>query len=167
MGRNTEEIRRNVSIPDVLRRYGYSDNRMRRIPCPVHHGKKPNFSYNETVYHCFSCGTGGDVIRLVMDLFNLTFSQAVVKISSDFSLGLAMRRPSRSEMEAIRLTRRIDADILAENQRKERYYMQIASVYRTINKKSLTDAIRGLSEYLLKMENWLDQNLEEVKYPFE
>ena len=34
--------------------------------CPVHDDKKPSFSYNpgKDVCHCFSCGFGGDIIKL-------------------------------------------------------------------------------------------------------
>ena len=34
------------------------------------------------MYHCFSCGAGGDVFKFVMDYENLTFPEAV-KVLAD------------------------------------------------------------------------------------
>ncbi|HQF86962.1 MAG TPA: DNA primase [Acidobacteriota bacterium] len=47
--------------------------------CPFHTEKTPSFSINEQLqsYHCFGCGKGGDVIQLVMELENLTYSEAI------------------------------------------------------------------------------------------
>ena len=34
--------------------------------CPIHGEKNASFSYNwhQDTYHCFSCGAGGDLVRL-------------------------------------------------------------------------------------------------------
>ena len=47
--------------------------------CPFHTEKTPSFSINEQLqtYHCFGCGKGGDVIRLVMELDNLGYVDAI------------------------------------------------------------------------------------------
>ena len=47
--------------------------------CPFHHEKTPSFSINEAdgFYHCFGCGESGDVIRLVQNLENVEFMEAV------------------------------------------------------------------------------------------
>jgi DNA primase len=47
--------------------------------CPFHTEKTPSFSINEQLqsYHCFGCGKGGDVIQLVMELDNLTYTEAI------------------------------------------------------------------------------------------
>lgn len=66
--------------------------RRNRIPCPIHGGDGYNFSYTDSVYHCFKCGASGDVIGFVMTLFNLPFKAALDKLNSDFNLGTPTRR---------------------------------------------------------------------------
>jgi len=47
--------------------------------CPFHQEKHPSFYlYPETnTYHCYGCRASGDVINLVMKLYNLPFKEAV------------------------------------------------------------------------------------------
>ena len=47
--------------------------------CPFHHEKTPSFAVNEAdqFYHCFGCGESGDVIKLVQNLENIEFMDAV------------------------------------------------------------------------------------------
>ncbi len=59
-----------------------------RIPCPIHNGKDYNLSFTDDVYHCFVCGSGGDVISFVQHVFGLGFMDAVEKINADFNLQL-------------------------------------------------------------------------------
>ena len=47
--------------------------------CPFHEEHTPSFSVNESkqIFHCFSCGRGGNVFKFVMDYDNATFPEAV------------------------------------------------------------------------------------------
>jgi DNA primase len=86
-----EEIKRNVRISNVLRRYGYyvPDRLTFRIACPIHHGRDANFSVddNEGLWNCFSvCGRGGSVIDLVALLEGISVPEAVKKLREDFQL---------------------------------------------------------------------------------
>jgi DNA primase len=47
--------------------------------CPFHSEKTPSFSVHAThqFYKCFGCGAGGDVIKFVMEIENLTFYEAL------------------------------------------------------------------------------------------
>ena len=47
--------------------------------CPFHHEKTPSFAINEPdqYYHCFGCGESGDVIKLVQNIENIEFIDAV------------------------------------------------------------------------------------------
>ncbi|MDE6274690.1 MAG: DNA primase [Clostridiales bacterium] len=46
--------------------------------CPFHHEKTPSFSVSpEGFYHCFGCGTSGDVIGFIKEYENVDFMQAV------------------------------------------------------------------------------------------
>jgi len=47
--------------------------------CPFHSEKTPSFSVaaDKQIYHCFGCGKGGGVINFVMEIENLSFTEAV------------------------------------------------------------------------------------------
>ena len=83
-----EKVMEMVTVPMLLSYYGYPVSARKRIPCPLHSGKDPNFCYTDRVYHCWTCGAKGNVISLVMQLFGLSFPQALMKLNTDFSLEL-------------------------------------------------------------------------------
>lgn len=66
--------------------------------CPFHEEKTPSFSVNEAqqFYHCFGCGVGGDAIRFLMDMDNLTFTEAVEQLA-DFN-GVAVEYEEGRDM---------------------------------------------------------------------
>src|ERR1700722_18780389 len=45
--------------------------------CPFHQERTPSFNVTpgKELYHCFSCGEGGDVIKFVMQMEQLQFGQ--------------------------------------------------------------------------------------------
>lgn len=61
--------------------------------CPFHQESTPSFSVNPRaqLWHCFGCGAGGDVFTFVQRLENLTFPQAVRKLSMRASTFAARR----------------------------------------------------------------------------
>ena len=64
-----EKIIELITIKDVLEKYNFSIGKYGRVPCPIHNGKKNNFSYNNKLFQCWSCNAKGNVISLVMQLF--------------------------------------------------------------------------------------------------
>ena len=81
-------IKQSVTMPQILAQYGYETPRGRRIPCPIHHGEKRNFSYRDDRFHCYVCGAHGTVIDFVMQLYGLSFTDAMKRIDQDCGLGL-------------------------------------------------------------------------------
>lgn len=49
--------------------------------CPFHPDKSPSMDIRKNFYHCYGCGAQGDVIDLAMKLENLTFKQAIERLS--------------------------------------------------------------------------------------
>lgn len=80
-----EEIRERVNIVDVISPYVQLKKQGRNLfgLCPFHDERTPSFSVNEDkqIYHCFSCGRGGNVFSFIMDIDNATFPQAVAKVA--------------------------------------------------------------------------------------
>ena len=52
--------------------------------CPFHDEKTPSFNVTpgKELYYCFSCNAGGDVIRFVQSVDNLTFTEAVERLAA-------------------------------------------------------------------------------------
>ncbi len=58
--------------------------------CPFHKEKTPSFTINDSrgTYHCFGCAAHGDIIKFVMETEDLSFSQAVEKLSSEAGMNI-------------------------------------------------------------------------------
>jgi DNA primase len=58
--------------------------------CPFHDDHNPSFSVNpvEKLYHCFSCGKGGDLIKFVQETEGLDFAPAVEWIADRYGIEL-------------------------------------------------------------------------------
>jgi DNA primase len=52
--------------------------------CPFHDERTPSFNVTpgKELYHCFSCGEGGDVIKFVMKMETLQFGEAVERLAA-------------------------------------------------------------------------------------
>jgi DNA primase len=64
--------------------------------CPFHSEKTPSFTVNEEkqIFHCFGCGTGGNVFTFLMKIGNFTFPQALEELAKRYGVTLARREPS-------------------------------------------------------------------------
>lgn len=91
------EIKDTLTMGDVLSFYGFDLGRQGRIPCPIHNGKDPNFSFRPKRFKCFVCGAEGTVIDFVMLYFGLPFQEAIKKLNDDFRLGLPIGETADSE----------------------------------------------------------------------
>jgi DNA primase len=58
--------------------------------CPFHDDQNPSFSVNavEKLYHCFTCGAGGDLIRFVRETEGLDFASAVEWLADRYGVQL-------------------------------------------------------------------------------
>lgn len=87
---NLEEIKNRIDIVDVVNRYV----KLKKIGryysglCPFHRETKPSFyvSPEMQIFKCFGCGVGGDVIKFVSQIENLSYAQAILKIKQDYGL---------------------------------------------------------------------------------
>ena len=76
-----EEVRMKNDIVDVVSGYVRLQKKGGNYwgLCPFHNEKTPSFSVsgNKQMFHCFGCGTGGNVFTFVMNYENYTFPEAV------------------------------------------------------------------------------------------
>lgn len=83
-----DTIKQTVTMRDICSQYGFSPNYAGYISCPFHGEKTPSLRIYDgrKGWHCFGCGSGGSVIDFVMKLFDINFSQAVIRIGNDFGI---------------------------------------------------------------------------------
>lgn len=101
-----EEIKRRLSMDEVVRRYGFEPNRAGFICCPFHREKTPSLKvYSEPGrgFNCYGCGAGGSVIDFTMLLFKIPFHAAVSRLDYDFRLGLIKTNDQPDPRELARL----------------------------------------------------------------
>ena len=110
-------IKQSVTMPQILAQYGFETPPGRRIPCPIHHGEKRNFSYRDDRFQCYVCGAHGDVISFVMDLYSIPFQDALKRIDRDCGLGLKIGEKISDE-QAERQRRACDERIAARRARQ-------------------------------------------------
>lgn len=58
--------------------------------CPFHDEKTPSFSVTPArgMFYCFGCQAGGDVIKFLMDMDGLTFTETVERLAAEFGVEL-------------------------------------------------------------------------------
>lgn len=76
-----QEVSRSNDIVDVVSEYvklKKSGNNLLGL-CPFHREKTPSFSVSpdKQIFHCFGCGTGGNVFSFIMKVENLDFVETV------------------------------------------------------------------------------------------
>jgi DNA primase len=100
---NIEEIKNKLDIVEVVQRYV----KLKRVGryysglCPFHKETKPSFyvSPEMQIFKCFGCGAGGDVIKFLMQIENLTYSQVLEKIKDEYGLEIDISRKRRTFAE--------------------------------------------------------------------
>jgi DNA primase len=78
--------------------------------CPLHGDRDASLKvYGGTRgWVCYGCHKGGDVINLAMDLYGLSFRDAIARLNDDFGVGIDMnRKPTSREsfLAAVKLSR--------------------------------------------------------------
>jgi len=96
-----EQIRSQSDIVDVISEYMQLTKRGRNWfgLCPFHGENTPSFSVSQDkqIFHCFGCGAGGNAITFVMDIENITFPDAVVKLGTRAGIHLDIQSNSISK----------------------------------------------------------------------
>src|SRR6201995_5226729 len=90
--------------------------------CPFHDERTPSFNVTpgKELYHCFSCGEGGDVLKFVMRMESLQFGEAVERLAARAGIELRYEQggyvPGQEQSQRRRLidAHRAAAEIYAE-----------------------------------------------------
>ena len=92
--------------------------------CPFHNEKTPSFTVSSTkqLFHCFGCGTGGDVITFIMKIENLSFLEAVKYLAELYGI------PLEEDDDNVSNQRKLEQEKIYEiNRTAAIYYYQMLS----------------------------------------
>jgi len=98
-----EEIRSRADIREIVSEFVTLQKRGKYYTglCPFHGEKKPSFTVNveRQIFHCFGCGEGGNVIKFLMKINNMSFPEAVRFLAGKVGVDLPERefREKRKE----------------------------------------------------------------------
>lgn len=159
-------IKESLTAAEVARRYGFDPDRSGFIRCPFHRGDNHGslkLYPGQKGWHCFGCNRGGSVIDFVMELFGIGFTQAVVRINADFSLGLTAERP-RPSQQSKALQERRKAQCEAERRRAEYlalaqehcYWLEVSKVFAPTGPEFIHPLYAGAVKQLPLLE-WVTE----------
>lgn len=87
-----EQVRTSNDIVDVVSEYVSLKKQGRNYfgLCPFHGEKSPSFSVSpdKQIYHCFGCGSGGNVYSFLMNIEGYTFIEAVSQLAAKTGIEL-------------------------------------------------------------------------------
>ena len=170
------EIRDRSSILEVVSDYVSlkKAGKNYRGLCPFHSEKTPSFMVNEEkqIFHCFGCGTGGDVFTFLMKAGNFSFPQAVEELAKRYGVNLPRRELSPIEKKAV-----AKRDVLFQiNQAASEYFHDLLTRRREGEEGRKYLSQRGMKEGIIKehrlgysLDRWdgLVQHLRESKVTLE
>jgi hypothetical protein len=153
MNRFAVQVRELVKLSDAVQFYTGATIKNNKMCCPFHSEKTPSFTlFPNNSYYCFGCGEDGDVIKFVMRLFDISFSQALVRLNNDF--GLRLQVSGTMDKKAIQEAR----------ERIERQHRE-----QDEHRHSILDKYWTLFDKVLCMENVIKRckpkNVEDVPDP--
>ncbi len=87
-----QKIKASVNIVDIvgehvhLRKSGSNHSGL----CPFHSERTPSFSVSESkqLYHCYGCKKGGDLLGFVMEIYGISFPEAVEELADRAKIAL-------------------------------------------------------------------------------
>ena len=147
--------------------------------CPFHKEKTPSFtvSSDKGLYYCFGCGEGGDVVRFMERMENLSFSEAVEQLGERFGVALEFEEGAKADSgrrdRATRLLLALEKAATfyqrylweTEGGRTARDYLETRGLRRevcdTFRVGLSPDEWRGLHRRAMK-EGFTDRELEEA-----
>lgn len=130
------EIKRRVSMPELVSHYGFEVQKGNRIPCFAHGGKNSNLGIKKDYCHCFKCGYTADVIKFVQDYFSLSFPEAIEKINIDFTLGLPIgdKVSLRKQRASAKQTFDRRQETKKKEQERERLFTNLLNAHGELHK---------------------------------
>jgi DNA primase len=80
----SDEIKRSLSMREVVERYGIHIDRKGFCCCPFHKEKTGSMKIYKDSYNCFGCGANGDIFSFVMGMDHCDFKTAYVALGGSY-----------------------------------------------------------------------------------
>lgn len=80
----SDEIKRTVSMQEVVSGYGIRIDRKGFCCCPFHKEKTASMKIYKDSYNCFGCGANGDVFSFVMEMNGCDFKTAYIYLGGTY-----------------------------------------------------------------------------------
>lgn len=168
-----EYIRENVSMRELLEKYGFQFSRKNFMCCCFHNEKTPSacISKDDRWYKCYGCGVSYNVIDFVANYEKCSRNQAISKIDEMFGLGFGRDLTAQQKKELKEAQRR--NKLLKEQREREKKEEQLACdkiikrlrMWEQVQKfahptrgqiKTNTWELSDLFFYSLKQQKWLN-----------
>jgi DNA primase len=161
-----EAVKERLNVEDVVGEYVALKRAGRNYKglCPFHSEKTPSFMVNpdRSIFHCFGCNQGGDLISFVMKVEGLDFLQALELLAR--KAGVDLSQYGRGSAEASKQKDKLYGllDLAAKYYQiclsRNRHALEYAGKARRLTKQTLTDFRIGyapdqgtaLKDFLLK-----------------
>ncbi|MFC2165015.1 DNA primase [Acidobacteriota bacterium] len=139
-----DQIKHTASIVEIASQYTTMRLRGKKHVglCPFHSEKTPSFTVDEEkqLFHCFGCGTGGDIFTLVMEKENLSFLEALRYLAEKYNIQLPEKKSFSPQMQKLeeRLYK-ISEDALAYFRRNLFKTQEGEKALEYLHKRKITD----------------------------
>ena len=122
-----EVVKQTVTARQAAENYGIDVNRAGKAQCPFHNDRTPSMKVDKR-FHCFGCGSDGDVIDFTAKLYGLDAKSAAEKLAADFQISYTNHRKEKTPVRT---------------KREEQLYQDLESRY-----------FKVLSAYLHLLRHW-------------
>ena len=96
-----EEVKQRADIYDVISEHLVLKKRGKDYVgiCPFHEEKTPSFTVSTTkqMYYCFGCGSGGNVVKFLMEIGKSSFSDVVLDLAKRYQIEIKTESPENKQ----------------------------------------------------------------------
>lgn len=170
-GDKQQEIFNRVDIISAFERYiGGAGNINSKgfCKCPFHNEKTASFKIfkSNNSFYCFGCGTGGNVINLVLKALNISYCEAMKRLDADYNLELFKKTcktdVQRAKEAAVLARKRMESEKRLEIKKEQ--YFKLTDFFKELREMPQNKAVRHDIEYIERLlDKWILYDTE----PFE
>lgn len=138
-----DEIRNKNDIVDIISQYVVLKRSGRNFfgLCPFHKEKSPSFSVSpdKQIFHCFGCGTGGNVFHFISKIENLNFVDTLETLANRANIELPTLANQGDEKKAYLKSKVYEINKIAAILYHENLYKPTAKIAQEYIKKRKLD----------------------------
>lgn len=174
MSNNVDQIKERLDLVDTISSYIKLEKAglNYKACCPFHNEKSPSFfvSPSKNIWHCFSCGTGGDIISFVMEIEHIEFIEALKILAKRAGIELKKEDPKiKSERDRMFGILEETKNFYKSELLKNKNVLDYLTCERGLNTETIkdfeigysSDSWRNIYEFL-RQKNYSDAEIEKA-----